>query len=61
MSATWITVPDEVAAAEPEALLTAVEVLTHRIHEAHPTQAAQLRTERDVVRAEILRRMGGAR
>lgn len=70
---TWTMVPAELSAADPEALLTAIEILTHRVHEATATTRANagasgavqterdLRAQRDLVRGEILRRMGGAR
>jgi hypothetical protein len=70
---TWTMIPAELSAAAPEALLTAIEILTHRVHEATTTTRANadaswavqterdLRAQRDLVRGEILRRMGGAR
>jgi hypothetical protein len=65
MSATWTESPEEVRAAAPEALLTAVEALTHRIHNARAggdlSADAKARAQRDIVRAEILRRMGEGR
>lgn len=59
---TWISDPAEVRAADPDTLLTAVEILTHRIHTATGSeQESDLRGQRLIVRNEILCRMGGAR
>lgn len=49
-----------------DALLTTIEALTHRIHgvnDARPINQArlrELRVQREAVRNEILRRIGGA-
>jgi hypothetical protein len=57
-------------AAGDEALLTALLGLTHRVHtaeqergrtQAQVDHAIMLRGQRDLIRAEVLRRMGGAR
>lgn len=44
-----------------EALIEALIVLTHRIHGTTGPHADRLREECDVLRAEILHRMGGTR
>jgi hypothetical protein len=57
----------EVASASDETLVSALIVLTHKVHAsdmacvADLDGAQRLRFERDLIRAEILRRMGGAR
>jgi hypothetical protein len=57
----------EVAKASDETLVSALIVLTHRIDASSKARVAELdrtgrlRLERDLVRAEILRRMGEAR
>lgn len=54
----------EVAAASDEALVSALVVLTHQSHASkHDREKplARIRLERDLVRAEVLRRMGGVR
>jgi uncharacterized protein YdcH (DUF465 family) len=64
-------IPAELAAADGEALLTAIEILTHRIHvgegrgkSRRPMTEAEvdvLRAQRKLVRDEVLHRMGEAR
>jgi hypothetical protein len=54
----------EVATASDETLVSALIVLTHQSHAARSTQEKsedRIRVERELVRAEILRRMGGTR
>lgn len=66
-----VTIPDIIeetlAAASPEALLKTFASLTHQIHAAGKVRrpehdaSPRLRAQRDMVKAEILRRMGGTR
>ncbi len=64
-----ITTPPEVKEASDEVLLTTFAALTHRLDriaadtasaEARDEAAATVRTQRDQVKDEILRRMGSA-
>lgn len=60
---TPIQTPEQVlAAASSEQLLDEIVKITHVIH-ATPSQerANELRTQRGLLRAEVLRRIGGAR
>lgn len=43
----------------PEALLKGYASLTHRMHGARPSDQHQRRMERDLVEAELLRRLTG--
>jgi hypothetical protein len=54
--------PEEIllAAASDEVLLTAFAALTHRLSNPTPRED-QIRAERDLLHAEILRRMGDPR
>jgi hypothetical protein len=63
MIATANLIP-EVAAASDETLVSALIVLTHQTHGANADTGKskdRIRYERDLVRTEILRRMGEAR
>jgi len=65
---TPITTPAQVlAAASSEELLDKIVILTHKIHgltdpsPAGKARAAELREQRALIRAEVLRRIGGDR
>jgi hypothetical protein len=47
-------------ATSTDALLDSIIRLTHRIHEAPAHHVTDLRAQRDLIRAEILRRTGDA-
>lgn len=64
MGAAVASLIPEVAAASDETLVSALIVLTHQTHEAaeSPEKSVdRIRYERELVRAEILRRMGDPR
>ena len=54
-------VRQKLAEAAPETLLTAFASLTHRMHGAQPSTEHVRRMERDLVEAELLRRLRGVR
>jgi len=62
-SITPITTPEQVlTAASSEELLDKIVILTHKIHGVGPgARAIDLRIQRDMLRAEVLRRIGGVR
>lgn len=66
---TPITTPEQVlASASSEELLDKIVILTHKVHgsskldpPAKRRRDQELREQRDMLRAEVLRRIGGAR